>query len=89
MAVGILVSVGRFLVGAAAILVVILGILGGGAASHSAHMGFLIGATIGGFIGLVIAGTLFGAIAALFQVADNTSRTARAIEDLLARAPRG
>jgi hypothetical protein len=86
---GILVSVGRFLTGAAAFLVVIVGVLGGGAASDQAHMGFLIGASVGGLVGLVIAGTVFGAIAALFQIADSTARTARAMEKLEARAPRG
>ncbi len=84
----ILVSVGRLLVGLAACLVVLAGILGGGAAAGQAGQSFLFGALAGGAAGLVIAGCLFGALAAIFQIADNTAKTARLLERLEARAPK-
>ena len=85
---GILVSVGRFLVLVAAGLVVVAGIIGGGTVESQASNGFLLGAIVGGIVGLIIAGSLFGALAAVFQIADNTARTALLLEKLEARAPR-
>ena len=63
-------SVGKVLVAVAAILVVIGGVVGGGAAAdHAQHGDVLIGALLGGVIGLFVAG--------IFQIAGNTVETAR------------
>lgn len=84
----ILVSIGRFLLAIAAIIVVLTNTIGGAFLADRTQTDVLLGAVIGGIIGLVIAGTLFGAIAAIFQIADNTAKTTRLLEKLEARTAR-
>ena len=84
----ILVATGRVLIAIAALAVILSATIGGGLAAEQAHTDFLIGALIGAIGGLILAGTLFGAIAALFQIADNTAKTVRLLEKLEARSTR-
>ena len=77
----LLISVGRFSVELAALLVVLAGVtIGGGAGAAWAGTGSTAGMVVGGIIGLLIAGTLFGAIAALFQIAETNKKMLALLE---------
>ena len=84
---GLLVAVGRFLVGVTAIIVVLVcAAIGLSLGSNISGLGSAFGGVLGGMVGLLLAGSVFGALAALLQIATNTEAMLLLLQQADARA---